>query len=184
MRRKLLNSKMMVVLAICLILFMVVGVAEEERIDASGQWKYALEEVGATITGYVEEPRGDLVIPSELDGYPVTGIGYNVFDYCEEITGVAIPDSVASIGDYAFSRCVALMHVIIPDSVSHIGFAAFTGCESLTEVIIPTGLESIEEAAFSWCGGLTSVAIPNSVISIGTDAFSYCYSLTGVTIGV
>ena len=52
MRRKLLLSGTIVgVLAVLLVLFMTVGVAEEERTDAGGQWKYVLEDGGATITG-------------------------------------------------------------------------------------------------------------------------------------
>ena len=51
MRRKLLNVKMVAALVFLLALFMAVGLAEEERTDASGPWKYVLEDGGATITG-------------------------------------------------------------------------------------------------------------------------------------
>lgn len=104
MCRKLLSGKMMVLLAALLALFMAGGVAEEERTDASGRWKYVLEDGVATITGYVEEPNGNLVIPGELDGFPVTGIGA-AFMYCHGLTDVTIPEGVTSIGDYAFAAC-------------------------------------------------------------------------------
>ena len=51
MRRMSLNGKMIGILAVVLALFMAAGVAEEERTDAGGQWKYVLEDGGATITG-------------------------------------------------------------------------------------------------------------------------------------
>ena len=73
MRRNRVISKMIGVLAVLLVLFMAVGVVEEERTGASGLWKYLLDnDGGATITGWVEEPSDDLMIPNELDGYPVT----------------------------------------------------------------------------------------------------------------
>jgi len=52
-------------LAVVLALFMAAGVAEDERTDAGGQWKYALEDGGATVTGCAEEPIGVLILPSE-----------------------------------------------------------------------------------------------------------------------
>ena len=88
-----------------------VGVAEEERTDAGGQWKYVPEDGGATITGYVGEyptgyiednPHGYLALPAELDGHRVTGIGAYAFHSDDAmITSIAIPDSVTRI-DGAF----------------------------------------------------------------------------------
>ena len=97
MLRKLLNVIVTVVLAILMMFFMATCVAEEERTDASGQWKYVLENGGATITGYVEEPAEDLVFPSGLDGYPVTGIGkWLSDDFC--VTSITIPEGICCEG--------------------------------------------------------------------------------------
>ena len=57
MRSKLLNGKMIGILAVLLVLFMAAGVAEEERTDAGGQWKYALEDGEAERTGYLKTDR-------------------------------------------------------------------------------------------------------------------------------
>ena len=67
MRGKLLNGNMLGILAVSLVLFIAVGVAEEERTDSSGQWTYTLEDGNATITGCAEEPKGELMIPGEVD---------------------------------------------------------------------------------------------------------------------
>jgi len=141
--------------AVLLVLFMAVGVAEEERTDASGLWKYVLEDGGAMITGYEEEPSGVLVIPGEVDGHTVTGIGLEAFYMC---------------GD--------LIRVIIPDSVTRIDIEAFEGCSGLTDVTIPANATSIEDKAFFECSSLTSVTIPNSVTYIGKEAFNRCNGLT------
>ena len=105
MRRKLVLTSIIAALAIFPALFMTAAAAGEKRTDASGQWRYVLKENGAVLTGYVEEPVGDLVIPGQLDGTPVTAIGEEAFENCSRLTGVVIPDSVTSIGYSAFWEC-------------------------------------------------------------------------------
>ena len=122
------------------------------------------------------------VIPSEIDGYPVTAIGDYAFANCIGLTSVTIPDSVTSIGDGAFENCSSLTSVTTPDSVTSIGDSAFENCSSLTSVTIPSRVTSIGRWAFQNCGNLTSVTIPDGVTSIGESAFQDCGSLTSVTI--
>jgi len=54
MRRKISSDITVGVLAVLLALTMAVGVAEEEKADTSGQWRYLLEAGGATIIGCEE----------------------------------------------------------------------------------------------------------------------------------
>ena len=134
----------------------------------------------------------------------VTNIGAHAFYWCDNLTGITIPNSVTSIGDYAFYRsgltsitipnsvtsigdsafyyCGNLTSITIPNSVTSIGNSAFFDCDRLTSIDIPDSVTSIGDYAFSYCRSLTSVTIPNSVTSIGNSAFSRCESLTGVTI--
>ncbi len=72
-----------------------------------GDYEYTVENGEATITWYNGD-GGDIVIPSELGGYPVTSIGDWAFAYCYSLTSVTIPDGVTSIGDYAFEWCTRL----------------------------------------------------------------------------
>jgi hypothetical protein len=123
----------------------VVGIAEEEMTDASGKWTYVLEDGGATIMYYVEEPRGYLVIPDELDGFPVTGIDSWVFYKCGDLTRVTIPDGVISIGLATFQNCERLFCVTIPDSVTCIEIEAFSGCEKL-QLLVNEGSTAEEYA--------------------------------------
>jgi len=176
------NGKMFRVLAVILVLFMSVGVAEEERTDTSGQWKYVLEDGGAMITGYVEEPSGDLAIPSELDGYPVTAIAGMAFVFCEEVTGVVIPEGVTYIGEGAFRSCSSLTSVTLPDSLTVIARNAFTNCGKLTGLTFPEGVTYIGEYAFYKCSSLTSVTLPGSLTHIAQGAFMDCGKLTGMTL--
>ena len=132
MHKKLLIGKMLGIIVVLLVLFMAAGVAEEERTDAGGQWKYVLEDGGATIYGFVEEPKDELTIPAELDGYPVIGIDVETFMSCQDLTVVTIPNSVWSIDHGAFQSCAGLTDVLIPPSVRSIGEDVFYGCKELT----------------------------------------------------
>ena len=191
MRSKHFNGKMLGIIVVLLLLFMAVGVAEEERTDASGQWKYVLEDGGAKITGYVEEPSGELVLPGELDGYPVTGIGEYAFTGDEDlssaavlvdITSVIIPEGVVVIGEYAFDSCTELTSVTIPKSVTVIGDSAFSNCFSLASITIPAGVVIIDDYAFAGCSRLQSIEIPLGVTGIGMSAFTGCSSLIELSI--
>ncbi|GAB1432142.1 hypothetical protein MASR2M29_07670 [Spirochaetota bacterium] len=75
-----------------------------------------------------------LVIPSKIDGYPVTSIGDRAFLSCISLTSITIGDSVTSIGDYAFSLCKSLTTITIPNSVTFIGKNIFASCDRLREI--------------------------------------------------
>jgi len=119
-----------------------------------------------------DQSATEVVIPAEIDGIKVTSIGYTAFSQCENLTSVAIPDSVTNIESYAFHICSSLTSITIPDSVTSIGMDAFSQCKSLTSITIPNSVTSIDSYAFSGCSNLTSVIIPDSVTSIGEFAFS------------
>ena len=61
-----------------------------------------------TITKVDTSATGKLVIPAEIDGIPVTAIGFKACNGCMKLTSIIIPDSVISIGDYAFNECTGL----------------------------------------------------------------------------
>lgn len=138
---------------------------------------------GATITGCDSSVRGEIVIPSILGGYPVTGIGAGAFRNCFRLTSVIIPDSVVSLGDRAFKSCSILNSVTLGSGLSEIGAYAFFGCGRLTSLILPDSVTSIGDFAFYKCGGLTCVTIPDGVLSIGVFAFYGCDSLISIEVG-
>ena len=183
MKVKLFNKKVFSIILSVIMLISVIPVGTiTASAETSGYYTYSVSDGEAEITGYEGSISGDITIPSELGGYPVTSIGNCAFEGCENLTSVTIPSSVTSIGDSAFYGCFALTSVTIPNSVTSIGDRAFFSCDSLTSVTIPNSVTSIGEAAFSGCSSLTSITIPGSVTSIGDWAFSWCISLTSVTI--
>ena len=58
----------------------------------------------------------DLVIPSEIDGYPVTEIAKSAFKNCDGITSITIPDSVTTIGEEAFVGCPYLQFIKVDEN--------------------------------------------------------------------
>ena len=131
-----------------------------------------------------EKPTGELTIPAKVRGYAVTSIGGRVFERCENLTMVTIPNSVTSVGYRAFFGCSGLTSIEIPNSITTIGNEAFEACLNLKSVLFAEGskLTSIKEGTFCSCMNLESVVIPNSVTSIGDHAFGSCDSLKSVTI--
>ena len=123
-----------------------------------------------------------------------------------------IPDGITCIPSGIFDRCDDLKSMFIPESVSEIGLCPFTGsslesievdpknphfsskgnclldkdgktllCGCKTSVV-PEGVEVIAEYAFAECLGLTEITLPASIRKIGNMAFSRCPDLTGVTL--
>ena len=158
------------------------AIAENAVVLTGGECEYGIRPDGlAEIERYTGE-AADLVIPAELDGYTVAGIGNTAFLDCSSLHSVMITEGIADIGNWAFANCTALASVIIPDSVTGIGQNAFSGCTSLNDITIPDGITEIGSSTFAWCGSLTSVVIPDGVTDIGSDAFYNCESLVSVTI--
>ena len=134
-----------------------------------------------TITGYTG-PGGAVVLPSTINGLPVTSIETNTFQLCFSLTSVTIPNSVTRIGDSAFFDCGSLTNVTIGTNVTSLEGYAFGNCTNLTDVKIPIRVTNIGVYAFGYCG-MSNLTIPDSVTSIGIGAFYDCCNLTNITIG-
>jgi uncharacterized repeat protein (TIGR02543 family) len=86
---------------------------------------------GVTITGYQGSGR-EVIIPTEIAGYPVIDITSSAFFKCTDITKVKISNTVTSIGVCAFFYCSSLESLIIPKSVEKIEGDIVYSCSYLT----------------------------------------------------
>ena len=83
--------------------------------------------------------HGDIVIPEQVSGYTVTGVGELAFDQCDDVPSVQFPKTMKAIEERAFCGCKILKEVIIPASVDTIYNNAFDGCEALEKVVFEDG---------------------------------------------
>ncbi len=112
----------------------------------------------------------------------ITDLGTYAFNGCSLLASANLPSGITSIGNNTFQNCSSLESIDIPSSVSAIGQYAFSGCYSLKNIEIPSGVASIANYCFQNCRSLASVGIPSSVTSIGEHAFHYCGSLSSIDI--
>lgn len=160
----------------------------------SGNYTYTVTYSKATITACDTSISGDVIIPSKINGYQVTGISSSAFWNCSQITSITIPNGVTEIGDYAFKYCTNLTSITIPESVTSIGNYVFDYCTNLANVYISD--------IASWCNTkfseyisnplcyadnlylnnelVTDITIPDGVTNIPKLAFS-CNSLTSIS---
>ena len=147
----------------------------------------------------------ELTLPESYNGN-----NYEIYQYAfyrDDITKVAIPNSVTSIGESAFKQCTSLASLTIPSGVTSIGYSAFMFCENLRSITIPNSVTFIGDKAFSGCTfkyneyylgneknpyvvlikakdkSITSCTINETTKVIYEDAFRGCTSLKSVTIG-
>jgi len=136
--------------------------------DTVKVYEYTTNDEGnATITKY-NGCAYSLIIPDEIDGYPVTAIGSNAFKNNAYIRSVVIPDGVTSIGSSAFYQCTNLQTVVMPDSVTEIQGSAFSFCTKLSEVDLPSKLVTIGQA-FADCDKIESITIPKSLEKVNSS---------------
>lgn len=131
------------------------------------------------ITGF-NNSVSDVVIPSEIEGLPVTAISVGAF-YLSAITSIEVPDTVTSIGEMAFLGCTSLKSVKLSTGVAKIDKNAFGSCSALREVQVAkdnpnfSSLDGVlyskaqdtlviypaakTDAAYTIPGGVTSVAM-------------------------
>ena len=106
-----------------------------------------------------------VIVPTEVEGKPVTEIGDYAFAWCISLTSIIIPDSVTQIGKWAFCDCPSLTEVTIPDSITEIGYGAFGGCESLTEITISDNIQKIDKTAFENCPNIQKVKFSQALVN-------------------
>lgn len=147
-----------------------------------------------TITGCNTTTVSSIVIPSTINGYPVTSIGYKAFENHSSLKSIVLPDGIKTIGLAAFRYCKSLSSIIIPSSVTSIRQFAFSGCNSLTEIVVEEGntnyssdengvLYNLGKSVIVCCpGAMTSFTIPDTVTTIGNDAFNEHRNISIVTI--
>ncbi|SJM49287.1 CapA family protein [Microbacterium sp. JB110] len=165
---------------------------------------FSLGKNGAKVTGVVDGASlGDVTIPDEIDGAPVTTIGKGAFARCTDLTAVIVPPTVKLVGAEAFAGCTSLTEVDLTGDIEVINARTFEGCSSLTRVHLPFGLKRLAGRAFAGCEALIETPhfvktsgpngqrinrnvreknLPVSLEYIGEGAFAGCVALERIVI--
>lgn len=131
------------------------------------------------IRGY-SGTEGDVVIPSEIAGLPVTRIAESAFKENNTLRSVIIPDSVVEIGANAFYSCKSLQKVVLSKNVTEIKDNTFA-FSSLKQI----NLEHVSifgGGAFMFSGLTGTVVLSAENMIINSQAFRYCHNVTDVKI--
>ena len=144
-------------LAAWLTLLMLTGLclAEEPATYTCNVWEYTLTEEGSVITWWdwyeIEHQLPERVmLPTELDGHPVVGIGpnaLNTFEMDSEISFI----------------------LVVPEGVRFLQGAAFMCCHNAIAIYLPSTLADIPEAAFHhvWADIYVAEGNPRYVVQDG-----------------
>lgn len=155
-----------------------------------------------TLTKYMGR-KTDVVVPTELDGLPVTEIGAGCFAETS-VVSVTVPDSILVIESGAFSKCAALTSVTLPEEMLYLGNQVFAECTSLKEITLPasgvtmyswgmfigSGVESVVlpenldvlPSNFFLGSALKEITLPAGIKTVMQGALGNCTNLTSVTL--
>lgn len=148
-------------------------------------WEKAEDGSGVVLTRYDPQLTKDypyLVLPNQVAGLPVVGIGTGLLYGNDALLGLILLDGVETIGESAFFSCSSLCHVELPGSLKRISQWAFAFCGEIASITLPDGLETIEDDAFYDCSGLTEITIPRSVTDIAWGVFHGCTNLRSAAV--
>ena len=96
--------------------------APKAEAETEGYFTYIIENGQATITGVTLSVVGDLVIPETIGidpDYNVTAIGEGVFENCNSLTSISLPEGLEKIGNKAFHNCSNLTDVYFNSTEWH-----------------------------------------------------------------
>lgn len=158
------------------------ALAYETWTDSAGvKWSYNVVSgeasiVGASFpSGFSSEPE----IPSEIDGLPVTEIGYSAFEDSRKFTNLVIPDSVKRIGPSAFAW-TSIETAYIGGGVTNVRECAFKHCTKLKKVTIASNEANAWSDPFAEIGSSFAVAFEYGVTNANGGLFLNADDLVAV----
>ncbi len=161
-------------------------------------FEYTVDAGKATITRFTNSTATAVVVPQEIDSYPVTTIGEAVFQDNTMLRAVCLCEGLEKIDQNVFYNCKHLHKIVLPSTLTSIGNYVFWGCnDNLQEVYISdlsawckiefADLYSIpfSHVRYLFVGGkeVVNLQIPDDVTSIADKAFYDCGALQSVTFG-
>lgn len=174
-----------------------VTVAGNLETNTYGDYAYQVADGVAAIIDVDTDISGDVVIPSSMDGYRVTGIHERAFDKCDKIVTLKIPAGITYIEQGAFEECDSLTKFIV--AFGSKDFCTRDGVlysKDITTLIcyppaktdktfaVPDGVKKVDMLAFAHGPYLEKITVADGVESLGDQAFYECTALKEIVFGL
>ena len=134
-----------------------------------------VDEHSYALMGYEGDEKA-VVVPETYGGKPVSVIADKVFAGHAEIESLHLPDTVTDLGEFVFDGCENLKHLTLPQSLERLWGYTFVRC-GLEEIVLPDMLQAIPPFAFKDCKNLRSVKGGNNLKKVYAWAFGGCENL-------
>ena len=138
-----------------------------------GVLSYEIRDSKVKILSCDKSAAGEIDIPNEIEGYPVTELADWLFSYFKEISKIKIPANVSSIGENVFFDCNGLNKIEVDESNRY--FSSENG------VLFNKDKTELIQYPASAAG--TSYVVPDTVVKIHNSGFRASGNLQIVTIG-
>lgn len=161
--------------------------SNDDQSPESEEFVYRLSDSGEISITRCKSTGENIVIPSTIDGNPVTSISEKAFFMNSTATEITVPSGVTIIGASAFEACSALKKINISSTVSYIGDMAFANCAKLKTVVVESNsaLKQIGKNAFYHCNSLETNEYENTIyLSSGSNGHAILVSAVSPDITV
>ncbi|MDR2828567.1 MAG: leucine-rich repeat protein, partial [Acholeplasmatales bacterium] len=154
---------------------------------------YEAIENQVSIFSYHNKGLLDVVVPSSIEGLPVTKILSNTFNTSSPITQIYVPLSITNIEKGSFRGLRYLESITLPfigsnpnDLATSYFSYIYNANDGLTGGnVVPGSLKNVTilggtvigDYAFYACMNIESIVIPSSILTIGDHAFDFCIGL-------
>ena len=119
---------------------------ERTCVDEQGTtWTYVVVDASFARVCACDTACESLVVPDELDGFPVREIDAEALSNLEVPREIVCANGVESIGPYAFRGCANLRRLVLPAETPSFSSSWVARCPSVEELVLPGKLETIED---------------------------------------
>jgi len=147
---------------------------------------------GIRIISYNGFDSDRIIVPKEIDGYPVVSIGKSAFknatiselilpssligimedafEGCKNLTKLDLPEGLLYLGDNCFANS-GLDSIVFPNSIKEISSSCCSNCQELSNVVFGNKLKIISNLAFGNCSKLRRISLPEGIEEIGYCSF-------------
>lgn len=141
-----------------------------EQSTAQGSIRYEILESTAVAAAYSGRDA-ELVIPEQIEGFPVVWIGKKAFLSNKTLRKIVLPKSLAGIGDWAFAYCGRLERVTLPYRRLEIGQGVFRECPALSQITDREGTQEDVSFLLAATVGLLDAAYLFDPENVGSESW-------------